>query len=536
MKEKIKLHRSVIIDCILLTIFLIISMISFYIAYSFGLLPVKWVHMAAAVVLLLFLVFLLLSFKRMPTWALVIKRIFLVLLAALIATCGYFLDKSRTTINKMSKTSANTKVNDNGTTTLTTNLYLLVNKNGTFKSTSDLENQVIGFQNGSDEDNLSFAKTSLSEDVTYYVEHEEMDYTTLYYEMQQGGLAAIVMSETFYNMSKANIDDFENSVEILKTYSKTDTIKTKEQKDITKEVFTVYLSGLDSTGSPDQQTRTDTNLLLIVNPVAKHIYMVSIPRDALVPNTALNNANDKLTHTGIYGIDTSVDTISQFFGIPIDYYARVSFNSLIEIIDTIGGIDVDVEIDFCEQDENRSFKDEDIICLKKGEQHLNGKQALAYARHRKTENYDNAGRERAQQRIIKAIIDKLLSPSALGYVNSLLEVAPNYIITDMPANQITSFVSSELDSLKPWTISSIISDTGVYDSQQVASLDPAQGPYDVYLFNQDEVHAVVNAYDGATHQLQMNEFHFNLDDLYQDTPAINDDPNIIWDTMASTPH
>ena len=73
--------------------------------------------------------------------------------------------------------------------------------------------------------------------------------------------------------------------------------------------------------------------------------MVSIPRDALVPNTALNNANDKLTHTGIYGIDTSVKTIEQFFGIPIDYYARVSFNSMIEIVDTIGGIDVDVEID-----------------------------------------------------------------------------------------------------------------------------------------------------------------------------------------------
>ncbi|HFL3113565.1 TPA: LCP family protein, partial [Clostridioides difficile] len=114
-----------------------------------------------------------------------------------------------------------------------------------------------------------------------------------------------------------------------------------------------------------------------VNPVANHIDMVSIPRDALVPNTALNNANDKLTHTGNDGIENSVETIQNFFGIPIDYYARVSFNSLIEIVDTIGGIDVDVEIDFCEQDENRSFKKEDLICLKKGKQHLNGKQALA---------------------------------------------------------------------------------------------------------------------------------------------------------------
>ena len=264
--------------------------------------------------------------------------------------------------------------------------------------------------------------------------------------------------------------------------------------------------------------------------------MVSLPRDALMPNTALNNANDKLTHTGIYGIQTSVDTISQFFNIPIDYYARISFNSLIEIVDTIGGIDVDVEIDFCEQDENRSFAEDDLICLSKGEQHLNGKQALAYARHRKTEGYNNAGRERAQQRIIRAIINKLLSPSSLGYVNALLDIAPNYIITDMPANQIANFVSSELDNLQPWTISSITSDTGVYDLQQVASLNPLEGPYDVYLYNQDEVRSVMNAYDGATSQLQMDTFHFNLENLYEDTPEINDDPNIIWDTMATNPH
>ena len=124
-------------------------------------------------------------------------------------------------------------------------------------------------------------------DISSYTAKEEMDYTTLYDQMEQGNVSAMAISETFYNMSKANIKDFEKNVQILKTYSKTDTIKTKEQKDITKQTFTVYLSGLDSTGSPDQQTRTDTNLLLIVNPVANHIDMVSIPRDAPVSYTHL---------------------------------------------------------------------------------------------------------------------------------------------------------------------------------------------------------------------------------------------------------
>ena len=94
----------------------------------------------------------------------------------------------------------------------------------------------------------------------------------------------------------------------------------------------------------------------------------------------------------LYGIDTSIASLENFFQIPIDYYARISFNSLIEIVDALGGIDVDVEISFCEQDENRSFKEEDLICLDKGEQTLNGKQALAYSRHRKTPGYDNPGK------------------------------------------------------------------------------------------------------------------------------------------------
>ncbi|MCH1947577.1 LCP family protein [[Clostridium] innocuum] len=208
----------------------------------------------------------------------------------------------------------------------------------------------------------------------------EMDYTTLYDQMEQGNVSAMAISETFYNMSKANIKDFEKNVQILKTYSKTDTIKTKEQKDITKQTFTVYLSGLDSTVLRISKTRTDTNLLLRCPPVANHIDMVSIPRDALVPNTALNNANDKAdAYRHIWNRYECGHHISQFFGIPVDYYARVSFNSMIEIVDTIGGIDVDVELDFCEQDENRSFKKDDLICLKKGEQHLDGKQALAYS-------------------------------------------------------------------------------------------------------------------------------------------------------------
>ena len=136
-----------------------------------------------------------------------------------------------------------------------------------------------------------------------------------------------------------------------------------------------------------------------------------------------------------------METLSNFLGIPIDYYARISFQSLISIVDILGGVDVDVEIDFCEQDENRSFAEENVICLNAGPQTLDGREALAYARHRKTAGYDNAGRERAQKRIIKAMINKATSPSILLHISDLLTEMNQYLMTNISSNAI--LVSAE---------------------------------------------------------------------------------------------
>lgn len=106
----------------------------------------------------------------------------------------------------------------------------------------------------------------------------------------------------------------------------------------------------------------------------------------------------------------------------------------------------------------------------------------------------------------------------------------------MPADSIADFVSEELEDLKPWTISSISSDNGVYSYEYVASMDASLGTTDVYVFDRDEVHAVVNAYDGANKQLQMNTFSFDLNNLYANTPKINTSENIIYSDMVENPH
>ncbi len=524
-KQKPKRYYTRTIDLLFLLVFLIVSIVSFYIAFTFGILPVKWTMAAAGILLLIFLILFMLSMKKLPKWAVIVKRLFIILLTVMIGTGGYFLDKSRSTLHKMSKNAAGS----------TTEIYVVVKKGSGIDSLSQLEGKTIGYQKGVDKINAAYAKEQVDKEVSNTTAKDELDYTTLYSDLNLETVNAFVISDSYYDMSKSNIDGFADHVDIIQTYKRKNDTASGPDIDVTKDTFTVYLSGLDNMGSPDQQTRSDTNLILIVNPKANHIDMVSLPRDGYIPNAAYNYQNDKLTHTGNDGIENSVETIQNFFGIPIDYYARVSFNSLIEIVDTIGGIDVDVEIDFCEQDENRSFKKEDLICLKKGKQHLNGKQALAYSRHRKTKGYDNAGRERAQQRIIKAIINKLISANGLTKVNDLMDIAPNYIITNMPAEKIADFVSGELNELKPWTISSITSDNGVYEDLYVASLDPSLGASNVYLFSRDEVHAVVNAYDGARKQLKLNSFAFDLNNLYANTPNINTSEKIRYADMAQNP-
>ena len=298
---------------------------------------------------------------------------------------------------------------------------------------------------------------------------------------------------------------------------------------MTKDSFVLYISGIDEMGSPDQKLRSDVNLLLMINPQAHHVTMVSLPRDAYIPNKAYEGSGfslDKLTHTGLYGVDTTIETVEDFLDIDIDYYARISFSSVIEIIDVLGGIDVDVEIDFCEQDENRNKDEAHQICLAKGEQHLDGRQALAYARHRKTEGYDSAGRERAQQRILKAVIDKLLSMDGISSLSKLFDIIPSYVITNMPSDKIAAFARAQLEDMRPWAIESLSLENGVNTHMMLqASLNDYS---DAYVFSRQDVQYIEWAYESNEQRPKMSSFSFNLSNIAAGTKQISDDGSLVW--------
>lgn len=526
--NKRKRYYTRTIDLCFLLILLLTAIYAGYNVWKTDMIPETWLIFAGALLGVLWLILFFISLKKCSKAAIYMKRIFIVILAGALTFAGYSSSNFMSTLNQM-----NTPTEEEEEVILKETIHLVTLANSQYDSLNDFSNTYIGVQNGTDKDNSFYGKQQLEKESKLMnpVYIEDMDYNTLHQKLLFGTIQSYIISDTKLKMMSSTTEGYEDSIKIITSYERVLPKPPVSSKDISKEPFTVLLSGLDEPGSPDQKLRSDVNIILFVNPLANHISMVSLSRDSYMPNSATNWMNDKLTHTGIYGVNETIKTVENFFGFDIDYYARVSFTSLIEIVNTIGGIDVDVEIDFCEQNENREFGDKEI-CLSAGQQEINGQEALAYARHRHTAGYDNPGRERAQQRIIKAIIDKVVSVNGIASINSLLKIAPNYVVTDIPPYQISSFVKGELNNLKPWSISSVSIGSGNYDAYlPVASLTV---PQNVYVLSKEDAQKVLNAYSACMDGIEMNKFEFDLNDLSNSSIPVNDDPNIVWDYMVDS--
>lgn len=501
-------------------------LISIYISYRIvlsELLPMKYLLLLLAIIILLNMIFFVLIFKHQPRSLAYIKRAVIIMLCVGMLFVSNILQTVHSTLNLVSTN-----------TDTTIHMSVIVPKSSSISNLQELQNGLIGIQTATDKKNTDYMTNEMNKTLGNNFDYMEyQDYSSMAADMiLLGNLDAMAISDSYLSMLDTNMEGFKDSYKVIQTYTrKQESSETASDKDISKEPFTVYITGIDELGSPDQNLRSDVNILLMVNPTTNHIQMVSFPRDSYVPNMALDGFNDKLTHTGLYGSDATVQTIENLLGIDIDFYAKVSFSSLIEIVDLIGGIDVDVEIDFCEQDERRNLANQ--ICLNQGMQHINGQQALAYSRHRYSEGYGTSGRERAQQRIIAAIIKKMISPEGIANINALIAAVPNYVLTNMPSKQITGFISGQISNIKPWSISSTtIGQDGINDTR-ITSFSP-DWPQDVYLFDTSEIKRVLYSYQYGMQPFDLSSIHFDMNDLYDSDYPLND--NIVWRHQAISPH
>ena len=254
----------------------------------------------------------------------------------------------------------------------------------------------------------------------------------------------IVLNEAYRSVIKDFIPEFDELTEVVgdKEFTRINKLSNKVED---RSSFNLYISGIDTYGPIETVSRSDVNLIVSVNQKTRKILITTIPRDTYVPIAGGgNNQKDKLTHAGIYGIDSSIKTLENFLDTKLDYYAKVNFNTLIEVIDVLGGVDVDNVQTFSAGGYN----------FPKGKVHLDGKKALVFSRERYHLADGDHDRGRNQERVLKAIIEKASRPESLLKTSPILSIAEKSAQTNMSKDFMVQMINKEIDVPKGYEIES----------------------------------------------------------------------------------
>lgn len=466
--RKSPLIRVISIISILLAIALIIKVI------KIDILPLNFeITILGAVLLLTLILFIFYNFTSHSKIARVFGG-FMIIVVTLSYGLGYFyLYKTAGMLSTISTSSSGsgTKLGSLSDE-MTNNVSVIVMKSSNYNSLKDLSGKKIGTTSELDAKSTEKCLTDIKKSIDF----DQEDYPNYNQEMTDlydGRIDGVILDESsrgivyeqFLNISQVTKVVHTTSYKAPREHAIVDS---KHPVDVTKDPFTIYFSGNDSFGDIQETSRTDSNMLVTVNPKTHRILMTSIPRDYYVPVACAEDAadgcpdgqKDKLTHTGLYGVQTTINTIEDFMDVDINYYVRVNFSSLTNIVDAIGGVDVTVGKGLAV---DQFYTDDTIGGVVEGENHLDGQKALAYARERYAYEDGDLQRVKNQQQVLKAIIKKVKSPSMLLKYASLIDAIGSAIETNMPSSSITNFVKFQLASNSSWKFESypMVGDTGM---------------------------------------------------------------------------
>ena len=341
-----------------------------------------------------------------------------------------------------------------GATYKTDNMIVVVKASDPAESILDAANYRFGYQTSVDQENNDKMLDDVQTVAGRELKLSEYDTVTdLANGLLSGQIEAAIYNEAFDGIIEESIEDYKDQVKILYQYG----IETEiQQEDTNVEApFNVYISGIDVSGPITTNSRSDVNIIMTVNPNTKKILLTTTPRDyyVTIPNVS-GEQRDKLTHAGIYGVDASMATLEQLYGIDISYYARVNFTSLITIVDALGGVDVNSEYAF-------SAGGYDFV---QGTNHLDGKAALAFSRERYSFESGDNQRGKNQEAVLTAILQKAMSPAILTSANQILSQVSDCVETNMTQDEMAKFINMQLADGAGWTIVSTAA-TGTGDNQ-----------------------------------------------------------------------
>ena len=314
----------------------------------------------------------------------------------------------------------------------------------------DIKDKKIGVYKN---DNYDKVIENLKSTVKKTVEIKDYDDAVeMFEDLQEGKLDAVLVNGTLDGLLETELAYLKlefKEIGIVQVPVKDNIEETIKVVDVTNTPFNIYIAGGDAYGSIDKVMNTDVNMVVSVDVKNHKLLLTSIPRDyyVVLPSKG-ENAYDKLTHAGYYGVGESVKAIEKLLGIDINYYAKVNFSTIEKVVNAIGGVDVYSDYTFNFSDPGRNI----YTSYKKGWNHLNGKQALGFARERESFNDGDVQRVKHQQKVLDAVIKKISSSKTLiANYTDILDAVSESFSTNLDSKSINRIVKMQLNDMKGWT-------------------------------------------------------------------------------------
>lgn len=407
-----------------------------------GMLPMKYITLAGLVLLCLWLVCVLTQVNRKKSG--ILGKVYGIFMIAGLSVGVFYIAKTTNLIGQIS-----------GNAFKTEKVVVAVLDSDPAEKLEDAAEYQFGIQFDKGADTMESALATISEELGQDVETIQYDNLKEQAEaLYSGEVQAIVYNTAYSNVIESELEEYGEKARVIYSTQAKVSLNVSQGTDdsLTTKPFTMYISGLDVyEDTVDQGQRSDVNIIAVVNPKTHQILLVTTPRDYYVTIPGVSEGMyDKLTHAGSYGIDTSMATLGELYETEINYYAQLNFTALIEIVDILGGLDVESEYAFTTSEDSGYVMD-----VQKGKNHFNGVQALAFARERQNVEGGDLQRGKDQQAVITAMIKKMLSPTMLLKANSILETVGRNVETNVSQEQINALIRYQLSKNPQWSILSL---------------------------------------------------------------------------------
>ena len=445
MKEQNKFSKVL---SILLSILLVLS--SFYLLYELikiNVLPTKLLFLMTIVFVLLDAIFILLLCHYSKG---VVSKIVCIVLSLLLTlgSCfgGYYISKTGSLLSSITNVTKHAK----------NTVSVVVKQSSDIKNKSQLNGVSVGTLRNIGTRGSNKVLKELSNDGIVLKQKQYDSLSALLEAFYDGEVESIIINESSRSqiLDMESYADFDNNTRVVyqTSYKVENTDKAKSVTDITSKPFNVLISGSDTRGGFDENGRSDVIMVATVNPKTSTILLTSVPRDFYVTTACdagdgcMQGALDKITHTGIHGTNTTKRTVEQLLGIEINYTFKVGFDAVTQLVDAVDGVDVTVAPGYAVN----SLTAMSGFGVHEGVNHLNGEQALAFARERYAYSEGDRQRTKNQQLVLMGIVDKVTSPAIVKNYASIMDAMANTFSTTMSSDEISDLIKYQINNNPKW--------------------------------------------------------------------------------------